>query len=143
MDSCAEGVCKGFTAGRSKCSQIEAFRVAIRKKFLCGIARLFWMLSARVAYVAPFREILRSWLAPTMKLFESLRWQQVSEINNRVMRRHPTHGIRGAKPPLRKVITESDGEVEQLNRQYCSARTRKCKRRLSSLSKRRYCALGN
>jgi hypothetical protein len=100
-------------------------------------------LSARAAYVAPFREILRSWLAPTMKLFESLRWQQVSEINNRVMRRHPTHGIRGAKPPLRKVITESDGEVEQLNRQYCSAGTRKCKRRLSSVSKRRYCALGN
>jgi hypothetical protein len=34
------------------------------------------------------------------------------------MRRHPTHGIRGAKPRLRKVITESDDEVEQLNHQY-------------------------
>jgi hypothetical protein len=38
------------------------------------------------------------------------------------VRRHATQGVKGAKPRLRKVITESDGEIERLNRSYLEAR---------------------
>jgi phage terminase Nu1 subunit (DNA packaging protein) len=38
------------------------------------------------------------------------------------MRRHPHQGVKGAKPRLRKVLTEDDGVVEDLNRQYLLAR---------------------